>query len=374
MKLTHLASLALKHVRNSFAEELYLQTHKDLTRPVVVYGMVNEWCNYKCRYCEYWRLKEYKEEMTIAEWQNALLSLKEFVGPYHIEYSGGEPFIKKGFVDLLEFCTQHGIDWGVTTNGSAFTPSIVDRVVAARPFNINMSLDSNRPEVHDYARGVDGSLARITNGLKMLIEKRNRAGLNFPVIIKPVVHKLNFRHLPEIVDYAEELGATAVNFQPIDRWTRETYDELWIEEPDMPDLIRVRDKLVRMKKAGRPILNSDLILSVWPEHFRGEKAPPETMPCRVGMRNYFIRTNGDVEVCWFYPPIGNVKTQSARDIWYGELGSQRRKETTACESLCLFTCLSQKTVKDKVKMGLTLLKGNRGPKSPKAVRTPLEVV
>src|SRR5215213_789808 len=233
MKLTHLAGLALKHVRNGFAEELYLQTRKDVTRPVVVYGMVNEWCNYKCRYCEYWRLKEYKEEMTIAEWQNALLSLKEFVGRFHIEYSGGEPFIKKGFVDLLEFCSQHGIDWGVTTNGSAFTPSIVQRVVAAKPFNINMSLDSNRPEVHDYARGVDGSLERITNGLKMLIAERNKAGLNFPVIIKPVVHKLNFRHLPEIVDYAEELGATAVNFQPIDRWTRETYDELWVEEPDM---------------------------------------------------------------------------------------------------------------------------------------------
>ena len=39
-----------------------------------------------------------------------------------------------------------------------------------------------------------------------------------------------------------------------------------------------------------------------------------------------------------------------------------RSETTACESLCLFTCLSQKTIKDKVKMGLTLLKGDRGKK------------
>src|SRR4029077_18553697 len=116
VKLSHLAGLALKHVRNAFAEELYLHTHKDYTRPIVVYGMVNEWCNYKCRYCDYWRLKEYKEEMTIAEWQKALLSLQEFVGPYHIEYSGGEPFIKKGFVDLLEFCSKHGINWGVTTN------------------------------------------------------------------------------------------------------------------------------------------------------------------------------------------------------------------------------------------------------------------
>jgi sulfatase maturation enzyme AslB (radical SAM superfamily) len=103
VKMSNLAGLALKHVRNAFAEELYLRTHADYTRPIVVYGMVNEWCNYKCRYCDYWRLKEYREEMTIEEWQKALLSLKEFVGPFHIEYSGGEPYIKKGFVGLLEF-------------------------------------------------------------------------------------------------------------------------------------------------------------------------------------------------------------------------------------------------------------------------------
>ena len=362
MKLTHLAGLALKHVRNAFAEELYIRTHRDITRPVVVYGMVNEWCNYKCRYCEYWRLPNYREEMTIEEWQNALASLQEFIGPYHIEFSGGEPYIKKGFLDLLRFCCDRGINWGVTTNGSAFTEKIVRDTVAARPFNVNMSMDSNRSEVHDYARGIAGSLERITNGLKLLLVERGRQGQDFPVIIKPVVHKLNFRQLPEMVEWVQDLGATAINFQPIDRWTKETYDELWIEEPDMPDLIAVRYQLLKMKRAGAPILNSETLLSVWPEHYRGQKAPPETMPCRVGLRNYFIRCDGQVEVCWFYPPIGNVKTQSARDIWYGQEATQRRAETTACESLCLFTCLSQKTIKDKVKMGLTLLKGDRGKK------------
>lgn len=374
MKLTNLAHLALKHVRNAFAEELFIRTRTDVTRPVVVYGMVNEWCNYKCRYCDYWRLKEYREEMTIEEWQKALLSLKEFIGPFHIEYSGGEPYIKKGFVDLLQFCHDNGIHWGVTTNGSAFTEKIVKQTVAARPFNMNMSMDSHKAEVHDYSRGIQGSLDKITKGLKLLLAERAAQKQDFPVIIKPVVHRLNFRHLPEMVKWVQELGATAINFQPVDRWTKETYDELWIDESEMPELIRVRDTLVSMKRRGAPILNSELLLSVWPEHFREAKAPAETMPCRVGMRNYFIRPDGNVEVCWFFPPIGNVRTQSAREIWRGEVARQRRAETVACEKLCLFTCLSQKTVRDKVKMGLTLLNGNRGKgrkrRSRKAVPLP----
>src|SRR5258708_34729753 len=119
--------------------------------------MVTEWCNYKCRYCDYWRLKECREEMTIAEWQKALLSLKEFIGPFHIEYSGGEPYIKKGFVDLLSFCHEHGIHWGGTTNGSAFTEKIIKQTDAAKPFKINHSMHRHRAEVHDYSPEVHGS-------------------------------------------------------------------------------------------------------------------------------------------------------------------------------------------------------------------------
>jgi len=169
---------------------------------------------------------------------------------------------------------------------------------------------------------------------------------------------LNFRYLPELVDWIQTIGATAINFQPVDRWTPETRDELWIETPeDLADLGRIRDQLLAMKSAGAPILNSELILQAWELHFREQKAPEAYRPCRVGMRNYFIRPDGDVEVCWYYKPIGNVKKSSARDIWYGEEARLRRKETVACDSLCLFTCLSQKTFADKAKMGLTLIAG-----------------
>ncbi len=361
MKLTTFGELAWKHTRNAFAESMYLNTKKDVTRPVSVYGIVNEKCNYKCRYCEYWRLKEYVDELSIDEWKEALTSLKEFLGSYHIEFSGGEPFIKKGFVDLVEWCHEAGIKWGVTTNGSALTKKNVERVVAAHPFNINISMDSHDPEVHNYARGVEGSLEKITKYLRFLIEERNRVGQDFPIIIKPVVHKLNFRTLPAMVQWTKELGANVINFQPIDRWTKETYDELWIEKEDHEELGEIAAKLLDMKRAGEPIMNSELILKNWVKHFREEPAPPETMPCRVGLRNYFIRTNGDVEVCWFYPPIGNVRDNSAQEIWHSYEAKQRRKETTACDRLCLFTCLSQKTLLDKAKMALTIFKKPQAP-------------
>lgn len=359
MRLVELAVVAKNHTRNALAEELYIHTRKDLTRPITVHGIVNEACNYKCRYCECWRVEKLRPEMSIEEWQKAILDLKAFLGKFHIEFSGGEPFVKKGFVDLIEFCHAQGLSWGVTTNGSSFlSDSIVRRVLGARPFNINVSIDSKRPEIHNYSRGIEGSLNRVVQGLAKVSQVRKEEGLSFPIIIKPVVHRLNFRYLPEMVEWIQTIGGTVINFQPVDRWTPETFNELWIESAeDMADLIKVRDQLLTMKRAGAPILNSELILSAWDKHFLEQKAPQEYMPCRVGMRNYFIRPDGDVEVCWYYKPIGNVKKSTAKEIWYGEEARQRREETVACDSLCLFTCLSQKTLGDKVKMGLTLITG-----------------
>src|SRR5258705_144037 len=117
-----------------------------------------------------------------------------------------------------------------------------------------------------------------------------------------------------------------MQLQPMDRWTPETYDELWIEEEDLPELEQVIEQLVKLQTDGAPILTPPNILRLFPDNFRGKKAPKEVMPCRVGMRDFFIRTDGRVEVCVHFPPIGNIKEQSAREIWYGQKAQEIRQQ------------------------------------------------
>lgn len=356
MKYLDLIRLSSKHLKNDLMEEVYLKTKIDNTRPVAFYGLINEKCNYKCRYCEYWRLDKYVDEMTIDDWKRALISIKEYVGSFHIQFSGGEPFIKKGFVDLLEFCHENDIKWGVVTNGSCLTESVIKRLVAADPFNINISTDGPEEEIHDYSRGVSGSLRKISKSIKFLASEKIRQNKNFPIIIKPTVHAKNLHTMTKMAQWAKDAGATSVNFQPVDRWTKETYDELWINEDRFDELNQVVEDLIEQKNNGESIVNSIALLKLWPAHFREEKAPESVGACRVGLRNYFIRTDGNVEVCWFYPKIGNVKTQSAKEIWESYEAKTRRQETISCDKLCLYTCLSQKTIVDKLKMGLTMFK------------------
>ncbi len=350
-----LSRLGVKHTKSAVAESLRINTGFDATSPVTFYGIVNERCNVKCRQCEYWRLKEYKDEMTIEEWQNALLSVKEFVGEFSINFRGGEPYIKKGFLDLLTFTNKNGIHAGVTTNGYCMTRENAAKTVAARPFNVNMSVDGPNAELHDYLRGQPGLFDRLSKGIVYLREEQEKQGVLFPINVKPTMNRLNFRHLEEIVNWAKEIGATTVNFQPVNRWTPETYEELWVEEEDTEEFAQVIERLIEMKNNGAPIMNSDEVLRLMLPHFHDEKAPDAVRPCRVGLRNYWIDTRGDVKLCDEYPVIGNVKEQSARAIWYGEKAQEVRRDTLNCGKLCLITCVSQKTILDKVKMGMKLL-------------------
>lgn len=355
-----LGRLGVKHLRNHMAEAVYLKAGRDFTKPIAFYASVNERCNVKCRFCAFWRLESYMKEMSIAEWQSALTSVRQFVGEFSISFSGGEPYLKPGFLDLLAWCRDNDIRAGVTTNGSALNRRNAAKTVATRPFNVNVSVDAPTAAVHDYLRGAPGLFDRAASGIGHLREAQERTGISFPIVVKSTVNRENFRHMPAMVEWAKSVGATAVNLQPMDHWTPETYDELWLEPDELPALQIVVDELIAQKRRGEPILNAELTLSLMPSHFRGEKAPASAMPCRVGLRDFFIRPNGDVAVCFFYPPIGNIREKSAEALWRSAQGREIRAQTIACDKLCLHTCLSHKTLADKARMAVSLMRNRAG--------------
>jgi hypothetical protein len=55
------------------------------------------------------------------------------------------------------------------------------------------------------------------NGISRVREERDKRGLDFPIVIKTNIGKRNFRYLPDMVRWVEEIGGTALNFQSVDR-------------------------------------------------------------------------------------------------------------------------------------------------------------
>ena len=78
-------------------------------------------CNYSCKHCCSSAGKvDTSKELSFAQVKKVLGEMVEF-GIEEIYYSGGEPFCRVDFLDILEYTTECNISFNVSTNGSFIT-------------------------------------------------------------------------------------------------------------------------------------------------------------------------------------------------------------------------------------------------------------
>ena len=369
MDIPWLIKKGVERISTVSREELYLKMGVDLTRPTSVTCEVNERCNFKCQYCHFWQMPEYAPEISIAEWKVALAGLRSFLGRLHVEFIGGEPFLKQGFIELLEYCRDQGIEWGVITNGSAFTDRNVGRVVAALPTNIDISVDSPDPAVNDLVRGCPGFLNRIEAGLAKLRAERDARSLRLPIRIIVTVTRQNFRQLAGFAGWLKAHGADTVDFHPVHAlplWSEQVRRDLWPTAEEIAELRVVVEELILQRRNGAPIETSEERLRSIPSQFAGAIVPTSIRgQCRTGLRRFAIKAHGDVLSCWEFTPFGNIRHEDAEAIWRGPRAREMRKGTVACSKVggeCANCCLDSRSLKDDVKRGLLLLKALSAPR------------
>lgn len=371
MDITSLTKLGIKHVTNHAAQSVYLHSGINWTRPTNFCGLVTHQCNLFCGFCYDRKDVDPAKEMSFEEWKQVLLSIKELAGEYFISFSGGEVMLMKWFPDLLHYCSENGIKGGVLTNGTAINEKTAPRLVAAEPFEIGLSVDGPTAEVHDLIRGRKGSFAMVTRAVSLFRQERDRQGKKFPIIIRCVINKINLSSLPSVVDLVKEIGSTAIIFQPVHEitdkvmweWQKRTgagsdslRENFWIGDDQLDELDRVADRLLELKKADAPIMNTERDLNMLSYHFRRQKPRDMARTCTVSLRNFFIQPNGDVQFCHDWPPIGNLRQQSAKDIWHGDQAENLRQKAIHCEKQCLVNCSTQRTILEKVSMAMHLFR------------------
>ena len=115
-----------------------------------------------------------------------------------------------------------------------------------------------------------------------------------------------------------------------------------------------------MRREGSIIETSEEKLFSMSVLFQGNMASSGVSPCRVGLRDYHILSDGEVEVCWNYPTIGNVVNQSAKEIWNGGLAQDIRKKNVECDFFgtqkCAGSCLDHRTPLQEIKRGMLILR------------------
>jgi MoaA/NifB/PqqE/SkfB family radical SAM enzyme len=171
-------------------------------------------CNLHCEFCYVGDLLniegEWREELPLEVLRRAF---PDDAG-LQVSLTGGEIFMRKDILDVMEVFKQKGYTCGyLTTNGTIISEERADALaeLARTGFLKHISVSVDGPgELHDKARGVAGTFERTAAGLRRLQAAARRKHAPLRVSINTTVAHETLDALDRMVDVAAELGVDAI--------------------------------------------------------------------------------------------------------------------------------------------------------------------
>ena len=300
-------------------------------------------CNERCVHC--YLDHDGKGEMTTDEIKDVLRQLAE-VGTFFLSISGGEPLLRRDCFEILEYARALRFNVKLKTNAVMIGPEEAARLRKLGIEQVQISVYSHRPEVHDAITKLPGSLRRTVGAIKHL--KAN----DIKVSITDVLMQFNKRDAMAVRQMAQELG---VNFS--------------IDPTITPMLNGDRSvtKLGITLEELQKVMHSPEFVGDVAEFCSPVSAAEDDLldgySCSAGHTLAYISPFGDVFPCVQFPmPCGSVRKQSFREIWYdspafSELRSVHVRDLHTC-SHCSHTAYCSRCP------GLAYMEGDmRGPSS-----------
>jgi radical SAM protein with 4Fe4S-binding SPASM domain len=309
--------------------------------PISVHLDITYRCNERCAHC--YLDHDDHGEMTTAEIKDVLNQLSD-AGVFFLTLSGGEVLMRRDFFEIVEQARRLLFNVKVKTNGVMIREPEARRIRDLGVEQVQISVYSHRPEVHDAITKLPGSLKRTVEAIRFLKSQ----GLK--VVIANVLMSGNFLDNAGVIALAKELGVSYTLDPTI--------------TPKMDGDTSVLTLRIPGDELQQVFRNQELVGNV--EEFCAPPPPPgedimDGLPCSAGHTACYISPYGDVFPCVQFPlPSGNVRRQKFIDIWRN---SSQLNEVRSIRARDLPTCSTCAHVGTCTRCpGLAYMEGNmRGP-------------
>jgi len=161
-------------------------------------------CNLRCHHCfDNRHSADGNLKLEIIE---KILSGAKDQGFDNISFTGGEPTLHPGFIEILRMICDAGYNFGFVTNGWNFT-DIYEKLLPHRSSltGITFSLDGAEEATHDRIRG-EGSYRRVIKAISICVVK------DISFTINTVISSNNICELSQIAELAMILGSRGLRF------------------------------------------------------------------------------------------------------------------------------------------------------------------
>lgn len=320
--------------------------------PVSALILLTYRCNLGCKMCY---LREGKEkinaqkELTTQEIKDIITQLNQFSNKktLQIEFSGGEPLLRKDILEILKYATSQN-KCSILTNGTLLNDKIskelvdmgVNRITGSGLTGITVSIDG--PEkIHDEIRNTHGAYKKLIEGIKKIHEYKELSEKKYPYIgITCCIMPSNVNYLHDIIDIDANIGVKGFKFQVfipplIKRLGLDIVDEIEGNPTPTTKLIEeINPKVLgtEIEKIKSVAKDRHVTFTFSPRfqaheliNYYQNKIFLNEWTCRSPWSIIRINPYGNIYPCFNYK-IGNIRDQKISDLWNNKRYRNFRKK------------------------------------------------
>ena len=282
--------------------------------------MVLQWhitdrCNCRCTHC----YQEHDKQNSEPDWKTLAIIIEQFkkllcdVGQGsgirgQITVTGGEPFIREDFFELLELLAgnKQCFDFAILTNGTLINKDTARRLKEMQPVFVQVSIEGVE-STHDQIRGV-GNYRQTVEAIQQLIQAGVRTFISF------TAHRGNFREFAHVAELGQRLKVDKVwadRHIPMGQGAALKEEMLTPEETQKFFTIMAN---ARQQVSRRWFTRTKVSLERGLQFLVGGGRPYR---CAAGSSLITVMPNGDVYPCRRMPiKIGNLVETSLSEIYH----------------------------------------------------------
>lgn len=257
-------------------------------------------CNERCLHCYIPHSKK-NSYIQYSDIDDIIRQCKEIGTVIDFKISGGECMTHPDFKKIISHIKDEGFSLTLLTNLTLLDDEILDILKNGTLSNVQVSLFSMDPSVHDSITTKPGSLETALNNLRKLKEAE------IPVSIATQIMELNKDSIEDLFEYCKKNG-----FRFFCDWTIVAREDRTTDNLDL----RVKDvseykRLCKIRLTHDPLYLKDMknLISLPPK-------APNTHLCNAGMNTLQIDSDLNIHPCpgWDIN-IGNLREVSIKKAW-----------------------------------------------------------
>jgi MoaA/NifB/PqqE/SkfB family radical SAM enzyme len=291
-------------------------------KPVWVTWQVTYNCKYACSFCDYWQ-NDFKpeEENSLEDFRIGAKKLAE-MGSMIISLAGGEPLLRPDLHQIVAILAEDHFPY-FTTSGSGMTKKRARQLWESGLWGATISIDYATPERHARSRGIKYAFERAITAIEQLLSTRTDPSFQ-RVQIMSVLTDDNLDEMPKLAELAEKLGIW---------WRVQPYSVMKTGDQKQRHLHGAPEVLLDLKRRYPRTFHSN---AVYLEKF-DEAANGGIDGCIAGKSMFNIDNNMVVSKCVEFntsEPLGNLRTDSMRDVLSALRDAHRRNTCKDCWYSC----------------------------------------